>query len=48
MNNRAKMEESIRTLYGKVFNAGQAGLLPGLIAGPYISTTRCSRLARSH
>jgi len=36
MNNRAKMEESIRTLYGKVFNAGQADLLPGLIAGPYI------------
>jgi hypothetical protein len=24
MNNRAKMEESIRTLYGKVFNARQA------------------------
>jgi predicted SnoaL-like aldol condensation-catalyzing enzyme len=30
------MEESIRTLYGKVFNDGQADLLPGLIAGPYI------------
>jgi predicted SnoaL-like aldol condensation-catalyzing enzyme len=36
MNNRAKMEESIRTLYSKVFNAGQADLFPGLIAGPYI------------
>jgi len=36
MNNRAKMEESIRTVYGKVFNAGQADLLPGLIAGHYI------------
>jgi hypothetical protein len=32
MNNRAKMEESIRTLYGKVFNAGQADLLPGQLS----------------
>jgi len=36
MSTRAQIEETIHTLYGKVFNAGQADLLPGLIAGPYI------------
>jgi len=36
MSTRAQIEETIHTLYDKVFNAGQADLLPGLIAGPYI------------
>ncbi|MGH7719638.1 MAG: hypothetical protein ACREON_12445 [Gemmatimonadaceae bacterium] len=36
MSTRAKIEETIHTLYSKVFNAGQADLLPSLIAGPYI------------
>lgn len=36
MNTRAKMEQTLRTLYDNVFNTGQADLLPSLIAGPYI------------
>lgn len=36
MSNREKIEETLRTLYEKVLNEGQADLLPGLIAGPYI------------
>ncbi|MGH7600927.1 MAG: nuclear transport factor 2 family protein [bacterium] len=36
MSTRAKIEETIHTLYSKVFNEGKADLLSGLIAGPYI------------
>jgi len=36
MSTKQKIDESIRTLYEKVFNEGRADLLPGLIAGPYI------------
>ena len=36
MSNRQKIEATVRALYDKVFNAGQADQLPGLIAGPYI------------
>ena len=36
MSERAKIEATIQNLYQKVFNAGQADLLPTLIAGPYI------------
>ena len=36
MDTRRKIEQTIRTLYGKVFNEGRGDLLPGLISGPYI------------
>jgi len=36
MNQRAKIEEVIQILYGKVFNGGQVERFPSLLAGPYI------------
>lgn len=34
--NKQKMQETIRALYEKVFNEGQADQLSTLIAGPYV------------
>ena len=36
MASKEKIQETVRTIYGKVFNEGRGDLLPGLIAGPYI------------
>jgi predicted SnoaL-like aldol condensation-catalyzing enzyme len=36
MSNKQKIEETLRTLYEKVLNEGQADLLPSLIYGPYV------------
>lgn len=36
MTAREKIDQTIRTLYEKVFNEGRADLLPGLISGPYV------------
>ena len=36
MSTREKVQATIQTIYGKVFNEGRGDLLPGLIAGPYI------------
>lgn len=36
MDLRQKIEATIRTLYEKVFNGGQADLFPGLLSGPYV------------
>jgi len=36
MSNKEKIQDALRTLYGRVFNEGRGDLLPGLIAGPYI------------
>lgn len=33
---RDLIEHAIDTIYGQVFNQGQADLLPGLVSGPYI------------
>jgi predicted SnoaL-like aldol condensation-catalyzing enzyme len=33
---RAKIQAAVATIYDKIFNEGQADLLPGLVAGPYI------------
>lgn len=34
--NRDRIRTAVETLYAKVFNEGQAGLLSGLVAGEYI------------
>ena len=34
--NRAQTEQTLATIYDKIFNQGQADLLPGIVAGPYI------------
>jgi len=36
VSTREKIQATIQTIYGKVFNGGRGDLLPGLIAGPYI------------
>jgi predicted SnoaL-like aldol condensation-catalyzing enzyme len=33
---RDRMQQALDTIYGKVFNRGEADLLPGLVFGPYI------------
>jgi predicted SnoaL-like aldol condensation-catalyzing enzyme len=34
--NRDRIQHALDTIYGKVFNLGQADLYPGLVSGPYI------------
>ncbi len=34
--NKELIQHAIDTIYDKVFNQGQADLLPGLVSGPYI------------
>lgn len=36
MTLRERIDQTIRTLYKKVFKEGRSDLLPGLISGPYI------------
>ncbi len=36
MNNRLKIEQTVRALYEEVLNKGQADVLSTLISGPYI------------
>jgi len=36
VSTREKVQATIQTIYGKVFNEGRGDLLPGLISGPYI------------
>lgn len=36
MTLRQRIDQTIRTLYKKVFKEGRSDLLPGLISGPYI------------
>jgi predicted SnoaL-like aldol condensation-catalyzing enzyme len=33
---RESIQQALDTIYGKVFNLGQADLYPGLVSGPYI------------
>ena len=33
---RQSIEKTLSTIYDQIFNGGRAGLLPGIVAGPYI------------
>jgi predicted SnoaL-like aldol condensation-catalyzing enzyme len=33
---RALIEQTLATIYDKIFNKGEADLLPGIVSGPYI------------